>query len=115
MVSPFVTSYTMRAPSTLGTMWPLICLGHWMGCEGDMSKYSRSSSSRVTPKEVLSTTRRTLEALEMGGRERPRTRWTNEDLPTPVAPITLHVRTPSQRGGGQEEGTAKRRRCMNAR
>lgn len=36
---------------------------------------------------VLSTTIRTLDALEMGGRERPRTRCMKEDLPTPAPPM----------------------------
>lgn len=42
--------------------------------------------------ETLSTSMRTLEAFEIGGRERPRTRWTKEDLPTPVDPITAMLK-----------------------
>lgn len=30
---------------------------------------------------------RTLEELEIGGRDRPRTPWMKDDLPTPVEPI----------------------------
>jgi hypothetical protein len=81
-----------KAASTLGTMCPLTCFGHWIGAVGVSSKYSRSSSSRVIPWVTLSTTIRTVEALDMDGLERPSTRWTKDDLPTPVAPITAMLK-----------------------
>ena len=82
----------MRAASTRGTIWPLTCLGHCMGRWGFSSKYSRSSSRRVTTWVTVSTTSRTVEALEMGGRGKPKTRWMNDDLPTPVAPMTATLK-----------------------
>jgi hypothetical protein len=50
--------------------------------------------------EILSTNMRTLEALEMGGRDKPKTRWTKEDLPTPVEPMMAMLKPASMAVGG---------------
>ena len=36
---------------------------------------------------MLSTTIRTLDVLDIGGRDRPRTFWMKDDLPTPEEPM----------------------------
>lgn len=47
---------------------------------------------------ALSTLMRTLEALVIGGRDKPRTRWMNEDLPTPAAPMMAILKVSMVKG-----------------